>query len=79
MIPEFCRVYFWDADWEDLNRNQEKYSKFIITRLADKGDIQQVRWLVSQYGLKKVAETAANSSKVTDKTRNFWSHVAEMA
>ena len=74
-LPDSFRIYFWDVDWEDLNGHQDRYKNFIITRLADKGDFEQVRWLISRYGLKEVAGQAVRSRHVSPKSRSFWNHV----
>lgn len=77
-IPESYKIYFWDADWDELNRHPDRYKKYIITRLADKGDIEQVRWLFSRFGIKPVADMAAGSRRVSAKSRNFWKHVRSL-
>jgi hypothetical protein len=74
--PESFRKYFWDADWNDLNRNAEVYKEFILCRIADKGDLEAVRWLVRRVSAAQIADTVARSRTVSEKSRNFWKNAA---
>ena len=72
VIPVTFRTYFWDVDWEDVRVHTEKYRDFIITRLADKGDWEEVRWLKDVYGLDRIGLAVSDSRSVSLKTKRFW-------
>ena len=71
-LPEHFKKYFWDVNWEDLNRHVNQYQSFIVIRLADKGDIEQIRWLKRQVGYPAVSAIVGASRQVSPKTKQFW-------
>ena len=70
--PESFRKYFWDADWEDLAGHTERYEDFIMCRIADKGDEEAVRWLLSRVSVGRIAEAVGRSCSVSRKSKLFW-------
>lgn len=77
-LPEKYKIYFWDVDWEDLKKDPEHYTPFIIARLADKGDVEQVKWLKAHYPLKKIIQSVVQFRFVSDKTKNFWKNYGKV-
>jgi len=71
-LPEKFEIYFWDVDWEDLKIQVKKYQKFIICRLVDKGDVAEIKWLLSNYSKAEIANVIRKSRSVSLKTKNFW-------
>jgi len=71
-LPEKYKIYFWDVDWEDLKKNPEQYTSFIIARLADKGDVEEVKWLKAHYPEKEIVQSVIEFRFVSAKTKNFW-------
>jgi hypothetical protein len=75
-IPDTLRKYFWDVDWEELASGAESFEDFIICRVADKGDVEAVRWLAGRFTAKRIGDAVAGSRAVSEKTRRFWKHAA---
>ena len=42
-IPKEFKKYFWDTDFEKLDIQKNK--KYIISRLYNFGDIEEIKWL----------------------------------
>jgi hypothetical protein len=71
------RKYFWDVDWKELTSGAGSFDDFIICRVADKGDVEAVRWLTGLFSAKRIRDAVAGSRAVSEKTRRFWKHAAE--
>jgi hypothetical protein len=71
-LPKEYQIYFWDSDWEDLTAHMDVYRAFIISRLADKGDCDVVKWLRRRYSMSEIKNSISRSKIVTDKTKRFW-------
>jgi hypothetical protein len=70
--PESFRKYFWDANWEDLVGNADRYEDFILCRIADKGGEEAVRWLLGRVSAGRIAEAVGRSRSVSRKSKLFW-------
>ena len=57
--PQFQRRIFWDVDFDKLD--YEKYANFIIERVFDRGDVEDIRQCRRYYGDEKVAEALTNA------------------
>ena len=75
-IPDEFRKYFWDVDWEDLNRNMKRFMPFIVSRIADKGNLQAIAWLKQFLDTTSIAEMVFQSQNISRKTRLFWERYA---
>lgn len=75
-LPSEFKVYFWDVDWDLLNKNIGEYESFIVERLADKGDLKVVVWLKQFYDVRQIAEIIQRSRRVSLMTRLFWTDYA---
>ncbi|MFN3527936.1 MAG: DUF6922 domain-containing protein [Candidatus Altarchaeaceae archaeon] len=69
-LPEEFRKYFWDCEFEELSL--EKYPKFIIERILQFGNINDIKWLLSKVNRDLFFEVATTSRRLDDKTKNFW-------
>ena len=49
-----------------------QYRDFIITRVADKGGLTDLRWLIKTYGKKDIKTAVKKRHNVSSKTKNFW-------
>ena len=70
IIPKNTKRLFWDAKIRPADMN--KYRDFIITRVAEKGGLTDLRWLAKTYGKKNIKMAVKKSYNVSDKTKNFW-------
>ncbi len=57
--PLFDKRIFWDVDFEKLNY-QDKAS-FIIERVFDRGDVEDIRQCRRYYGVEKIREVLLNA------------------
>ena len=69
-IPQHTQRLFWDTNI--LSADIKKYRDFIITRVADKGGITDLQWLVKNYGKTTIKAVVTKSHNVSAKTKNFW-------
>ena len=58
-IPQFQRRIFWDVDFDKLD--YDKRANFIIERVFDRGDVEDIRQCRRYYGDEKVAEALTNA------------------
>lgn len=62
---------FWDVDREKLD--PKKYGEFIIQRILEKGDLDDLGWAKKIYGEKKMEKVfCQNQNKLDKKSVNFW-------
>jgi hypothetical protein len=62
---------FWDIDQEKLD--PEKYGGFVVRRILEKGDLEDIRWAESFYGKDFLAGVfEKNFEKFDLKSSNFW-------
>ena len=57
------KILFWDVDFENLN--YEKYASFVIERVFDRGDVEDIRQCRRYYGDKKVSEDLLNAKYIS--------------
>ena len=76
-LPERFKIYFWDVDWEDLKIQVRKYQNFIISRLCDKGDVADIKWLLNNYSKAEITDIVAKNRSVSPKTKSFWTNWTE--
>lgn len=62
---------FWDVDSSAMD--PVKYANFIIQRILDKGDVDDLSWAVDFYGKDQVEKNfQKNADKLNSKSNNFW-------
>jgi hypothetical protein len=64
--PQFQRRIFWDVDFDNLD--YDKYANFVIERVFDRGDVDDIRQCRRYYGDEKVAEALLNARYLMFKT-----------
>ncbi len=68
----FRQALFWDVDPKTID--PEKNAVYVIERILDFGDDEEVRWMFSRYSKKRIAETMDRPrSQVLNKSRALWS------
>lgn len=60
---------FWDIDREKLSLGKDWY--FIIERILEYGDIDDVLWMESAFPRDKIAETIKKSRTLSNKTLSY--------
>ncbi|MDO8474132.1 MAG: hypothetical protein Q7S62_01085 [bacterium] len=59
---------FWDVDAIDTKKNEQ----FIIGRILDFGDADDLEWAMSIYGPEKVKKGVLESKTLSRKSLSFW-------
>jgi hypothetical protein len=70
-LPSKLKQYFWDTPLENIS--MEKHHRFIIERLLEKGDFDELIWVNKNFTKKQIIETLQTSTKISEKTGNFFS------
>ncbi len=60
---------FWDVDRERLSRKKDWY--FIIERILEFGDIDDLSWMKSTFPKDKITETIKKSRVLSNRTRSY--------
>ncbi|MFA6486548.1 MAG: hypothetical protein WCT40_04245 [Candidatus Magasanikbacteria bacterium] len=68
-FPPHAKKLLWDVDTKKIG---PRHQKFVITRLADKGNWSDFLWLKKTFGVKTVKQVVIHSRNVSAKTKNFW-------
>lgn len=69
-LPEFLRPYFWDTDFDRLDR--VVHARFVAERLMEKTTPETFRWLMTQYSPAVLLDIAEQSRRLPPRDRNFW-------
>jgi len=67
---EFRQSLFWDTDAKKLN--SKKHSRYIIERVLDHGNDEEVRWLQKTYSRTIIKDVVKNSRVIQPQTRALW-------
>lgn len=70
-LAEHLRPFFWGTDLSKIEFEENK--PFIIERILEFGDIDAVRWLLSNVSLGDIKKTLEGSRRISQKSKNFWS------
>jgi len=69
---KFRQSLFWDVDPKTID--PEKHSRYIIERILDLGEPEEVRWLFHQYPQNEIKRVMnLPRSQVQDKSKALWS------
>ena len=66
----FRQALFWDVDPKTID--PEKHSTYIIERILDFGNDEEVRWMWDYYNHGFIREVLTKSRVLFPKTRTFW-------
>ncbi|MFN2424704.1 MAG: hypothetical protein ABR572_13115 [Cryomorphaceae bacterium] len=64
--PVFEKRIFWDVDFENLD--YDKYSRYVIERVFERGDVQDIRNCRRYYGDGRVREVLLNAKFLPETT-----------
>lgn len=62
---------FWDTD--DKKLDFKKNSGFVIARVLERGNLNDIKWLRQKYSPSQIKKTVCESRAISEKTANFWS------
>lgn len=66
MQPVFDKRIFWDVNFEQLDIDAK--ADFVITRVFERGDIEDIRQCRRYFGDEKVAKALLNARYLPEKT-----------
>ena len=69
----FRRSLFWDVDPRSIDLR--RHARYIIERILDLGDEEEVRWMARTYSRRMIRETIARSRALHEKSRSLWTLV----
>lgn len=64
--PVFQRRIFWDVDFDKLD--YDRYANFVIERVFERGDVEDVRQCRRYYGDNKVSDALLNAKFLMETT-----------
>ncbi|HWY79278.1 MAG TPA: hypothetical protein VNW29_02880 [Candidatus Sulfotelmatobacter sp.] len=66
----FRQSLFWDTDPKKLDI--KKNAQYIIERIMDLGNDDEVRWMRQQYPKELLAQVSKNSKQLHTSSRTLW-------
>ena len=72
-IHKINDAYFWDINIKTLDEIKSK--RLIIERVANLGNLKEIKLLLNHYGEKELKNTICNLNYLDSKTLNFFSLV----
>lgn len=61
---------FWDTDPKKINL--KKHAKYVIERILDFGNDNEVRWMNKRYRKSTIKNTVSNSRCLRPETKSLW-------
>lgn len=68
-MPIELKKYFWDTDFEKLDK--EKNKRYIISRLYCYGNLKIIKWIKENYTNKDIEDVARNSRNLKPLVANY--------
>lgn len=72
-VMEFSRTLFWDVDPATID--PKKHDQYIIDRVLDFGEMDEVRWLSRFYDTSSIRKVLLTSRDISPKSANLWALV----
>jgi hypothetical protein len=70
-IPEKIKRLFWDVDKEKIDIKDHR--SFIIRRIMDFGNLDDVNWMLTAYTSDEIIEAVKKGRGLSRKSATFWS------
>lgn len=70
-VMRFRPTLFWDVDPKTID--PKKHARYIIERVLDFGNDQEVRWLAHRYSPRLLKDAVRKSRVLHAKSRSLWS------
>ena len=67
---KFRQTLFWDVDPKTID--QQKHAQYIIERILDFGNDQEVRWLWQTYPKRLIKKVVNNPRRLMPATKSLW-------
>jgi DNA-binding transcriptional regulator YiaG len=72
-LPPAMQRLFWDTDTHKLDL--VRHTDYIITRVLEKGDLEDWNWLRWTYGAERIARVAKENRKLNRQTVHLWQNI----
>lgn len=69
-VIKFRQSLFWDVDPKTIH--PKKHARYIIERMLDLGNLQEVKWLVHYYPPMLIRDTLHHSRVIHKKSKSLW-------
>ena len=70
-IPPNIKRLFWDVDKDRVDVKKHRF--YIIKRIMDFGNVEEVRWMMKNYTPEDIIEVLRKSRGISRKSAYFWS------
>lgn len=70
-IPEHVKRLFWDVRKEEIDLHL--HCPYIISRIIDYGNGEDVKWMLKTYKQKQIVEVLKRRRGISRKSAIFWS------
>lgn len=64
------QTLFWDVNPKTVD--PRKHAQYVIERIMDFGNDQEVRWMWQYYPTKQLKQVVTASRSLLPRSRNFW-------
>src|SRR3989304_951747 len=71
LIPDRIKRLFWDVDKDAVDLKLHR--SYVIRRIMDYGDIEDVKWMKFTYSPQEIIEVVKKSRGLSRKSAYFWS------
>jgi DNA-binding transcriptional regulator YiaG len=72
-LPPALRRLFWDTDVQKLD--PARHADYIISRVLEKGDLEDWNWLRWSYGEARIARVTRENAKISRQTAHLWQNI----
>lgn len=69
-LPQFIHKYFWEVNPKNVDVDMQ--SHYIIERILEYGDMEDIKWIWKAYPKKAIIEAVKTSRAISKKTANYW-------
>ena len=76
MLPENIGKFFWEYKGIEIDEKENWF--FVIERLLEYGDIESIRWMLTNYDQKQLTEVVKTSRKISKKTASIWQNYYDL-
>jgi hypothetical protein len=64
------KIIFWDSDVSAIDIDQ--YKIYIIERILELGDIQEVKWMLDRFPNETIKGALYSCRGITERSSHFW-------
>jgi hypothetical protein len=72
-LPRRFYQYFWDVEPAKMSLSRD--AEFIVKRILEHGQTQDVKWVIKKYGLEMIKQVLLKYRDFSRKTGLFWCQI----